>query len=153
MSDQSLFIEHDEPQGAFNERLIFNLVYCSQATAGVGSADVDTIIATSRRRNPVLGITGILVFGGGVFFQWIEGPKAEVMGLASRIEADPRHEMMTILSTDEEVRERIFPTWDMELVGAENIQEVLLDAIETAQDQKSVDALQRLLDKLQTPDE
>jgi hypothetical protein len=115
--------------------------------------DVDTIIATSRRRNPVLGITGILVFGGGVFFQWIEGPKAEVMGLASRIEADPRHEMMTILSTDEEVRERIFPTWDMELVGAENIQEVLLDAIETAQDQKSVDALQRLLDKLQTPDE
>jgi hypothetical protein len=40
----------------------------------------------------------------------------------------------------------------MELVGAENIQEVLLDAIETAQDQKSVDALQRLLDKLQTPD-
>lgn len=153
MSDQSLFIEHDEPQGAFNERLIFNLVYCSQATAGVESADVDTIIATSRRRNPVLGITGILVFGGGVFFQWIEGPKAEVMGLASRIEADPRHEMMTILSTDEEVRERIFPTWDMELVGAENIQEVLLDAIETAQDQKSVDALQRLLDKLQTPDE
>ena len=121
--------------------------------AGVESADVDTIIATSRRRNPVLGITGILVFGGGVFFQWIEGPKAEVMGLARRIEADPRHEMMTILSTDEEVRERIFPTWDMELVGAENIQEVLLDAIETAQDQKSVDALQRLLDKLQTPDE
>ena len=153
MSDQSLFIEHDEPRGAFNERLIFNLVYCSQATAGVESADVDTIIATSRRRNPVLGITGILVFGGGVFFQWIEGPKAEVMGLARRIEADPRHEMMTILSTDEEVRERIFPTWDMELVGAENIQEVLLDAIETAQDQKSVDALQRLLDKLQTPDE
>ena len=153
MSDQTISVEPDEPRGAFNERLIFNLVYCSQASAGVESADVDTIIATSRRRNPVLGITGILVFGGGVFFQWIEGPKSEVMGLVRLIEADPRHEKMVILSTDEEVRERIFPTWDMELVGAENIQEVLLDAIETAQDQNSVDALQRLLDKLQTPGE
>jgi hypothetical protein len=38
----------------------------------------------------------------------------------------------------------------MELVGPENIQEVLQDAIETARDQKSVDALQLLLDRLQT---
>lgn len=150
MSDESVPIQHDEPQGASNESLLFNLVYCSQASKGVENADVDTIIATSRRRNPVLGITGVLVFGGGVFFQWIEGPKAEVMGLVKLIEADPRHELFVILSTDEEVRERIFPTWDMELVGAENIQEVLQDAIETAQDQKSVDALQLLLDRLQT---
>jgi hypothetical protein len=150
MSDESIPIQHDEPQGASNESLLFNLVYCSQASEGVENADVDTIIATSRRRNPVLGITGVLVFGGGVFFQWIEGPKAEVMGLVKLIEADPRHELFVILSTDEEVRERIFPTWDMELVGPENIQEVLQDAIETARDQKSVDALQLLLDRLQT---
>jgi hypothetical protein len=150
MSDESIPIQHDEPQGASNESLLFNLVYCSQASEGVENADVDTIIATSRRRNPVLGITGVLVFGGGVFFQWIEGPKAEVMGLVKLIEADPRHELFVILSTDEEVRERIFPTWDMELVGPENIQEVLQDAIETARDQKSVDALQLLLERLQT---
>ena len=37
----------------------------------------------------------------------------------------------------------------MELVDAENIQEVLQDALETAQDQKSVDALQLMLEKLQ----
>jgi hypothetical protein len=153
MSDESIPIQHDEPQGASNESLLFNLVYCSQASEGVENADVDTIIATSRRRNPVLGITGVLVFGGGVFFQWIEGPKAEVMGLVKLIEADPRHELFVILSTDEEVRERIFPTWDMELVGPDNIQEVLQDAIETARDQKSVDALQLLLDRLQTLDE
>ena len=109
---------------------------------------MDAIIATSRRRNPVLGITGILIFGSGVFFQWIEGPKDEVMGLVKMIEADRRHEMMVILSTNEEIRERIFPTWDMELVSAENIQEVLQDALQTAQDKKSVDALQLLLDKL-----
>jgi hypothetical protein len=37
----------------------------------------------------------------------------------------------------------------MELVDAENIQEVLQDALETAQDQKSVDALELMLEKLQ----
>ena len=94
-----------------------------------------------------------MVFGAGLFFQWIEGPKAEVMALVELIEADPRHEMMVILSTDEEMRERIFPTWDMELVDGENIQEVLRDAMETAQDQKSVAALQLLLGKLEAPDQ
>ena len=118
-------------------------------TPGVDSADVDAIIAASRRRNAVLGITGILVFGSGVFFQWIEGPKAEVMQLVELIESDRRHEMMVTLSTDEEVRERIFPSWDMELVDAENIQEVLQDALETAQDQKSVEALNLMLSKVQ----
>jgi len=98
----------------------------------------------------VLGITGVLVLGSGVFFQWIEGPKAEVMDLIKRIEVDRRHEMMVILSTDEEVRERIFPTWDMELVGADDIEDVLQDALQTAQDKKSIDALQILLDKLQS---
>jgi len=84
-----------------------------------------------------------------VFFQWIEGPRAEVTALVKLIETDRRHEMMVVLSEDEEIRERIFPTWDMELVDAENIQEVLQDALETAQDQKSVDALQLMLEKLQ----
>jgi len=84
-----------------------------------------------------------------VFFQWIEGPKTEVIGLVKLIESDRRHEMMVTLSTDEEVRERIFPSWDMELVDAENIQEVLQDALETAHDEKSVDALQLMLHKVQ----
>ena len=149
MSKPSTPNEYTNPEDAFKEQLLFNLVYCSQMSPGVKSTDVDTIIATSRRRNSIAGITGILVFGDGVFFQWIEGPKAEVTALVKLIETDPRHELMVTLSTDEEIRERVFPTWDMELVDAENIQEVLQDALETAQDQKSVDALQLMLEKLQ----
>ena len=141
--------QYNDPEDAFKEHLIFNLVYCSQVSEGVDGSDVDAIIASSRRRNAALGITGILVFGSGVFFQWIEGPKAEVMDLVKLIESDRRHEMMVTLSTDEEVRERIFPSWDMELVDAENIQEVLQDALETAHDEKSVDALQLMLHRLQ----
>ena len=149
MSTPSTPADYDEPVDVLIEHPLFNLVYCSQVSARVESSDVDAIISTSRRRNPKLGITGILIFGSGVFFQWIEGPKAEVMDLIKLIEADPRHETMTILSTNEEIRERIFPTWDMELVSAENIQEVLEDALQTAEDTKSVDALKLLLDKLE----
>ena len=149
MNKQTTQPQYTNADDLYQESPFFSLVYCSQVTAGVGDADVDAIIAASRRRNAVLGITGILVFGSGVFFQWIEGPKTEVLELIKLIESDRRHEMMVTLSTDEEVRERIFPSWDMELVDAENIQEVLQDALETAQDQKSVDALNLMLKKVQ----
>lgn len=149
MSKQPMQPQYTNADDLYQESLFFSLVYCSQVTPGVEGADVDAIIAASRRRNAVLGITGILVFGSGVFFQWIEGPKTEVLELIKLIESDRRHEMMVTLSTDEEVRERIFPSWDMELVDAENIQEVLQDALETAQDQKSVDALNLMLTKVQ----
>jgi hypothetical protein len=142
-------MQYDEPQGALTEQLLYNVVYCSRASAGVDSADVDAIVATARRLNPALGITGILVFGSDVFFQWLEGPKTAVLDLMKRIETDRRHETIVVLNTGEEMRERVFPNWDMELVGVEDIQEVLLDALETVEDNKSIEALQLLLDKLE----
>ena len=140
--------EYDEPAEALEERLLFNLVYASTVADGVSSADVDNIINASHHNNSLVGITGILVLGSGIFFQWIEGPKEEVMSLVKLIETDRRHELMTVLSTDEEIRERIFPSWDMELVDADHIQEVLQDALETARDDRSVAALQLLLQKV-----
>jgi len=141
--------EYDEPAEALEEHLLFNLVYASTVSYGVSSADVDDIISASHRNNSLVGITGILVLGSGIFFQWIEGPKEEVMSLVKLIETDRRHELMTVLSTDEEIRERIFPSWDMELVDADHIQEVLQDALKTARDDRSVAALQLLLQKVQ----
>ena len=70
------------------------------------------------------------------------------MSLVKLIETDRRHELMTVLSTDEEIRERIFPSWDMELVDAEHILEVLHDALEAARDDRSVAALELLLQKV-----
>ena len=140
--------EYDEPAEALDGQLLFNLVYASTVSDGVSSADVDDIISASHRHNTLAGITGILVLGSDVFFQWVEGRKEEVMGLVKLIETDRRHELMTVLSTDEEIRERIFPAWDMELVAADHIQEVLQDALETARDDRSVAALQLLLQKV-----
>ena len=68
--------QYDERAEALQERLLFNLVYASNVSDGVSSTDLDDIISASHRNNSSVGITGILVLGSGVFFQWIEGPKA-----------------------------------------------------------------------------
>lgn len=138
----------DEPLPGSQDPLLYSLVYCSRATAGVDQAVVDTIIATAHRRNPLLGITGLLVVGSGLFVQWIEGPKAEVTSLMDQIKMDSRHETIVVLTTSEEVRERIFPAWDMELVDANDIRDVLTDALESTSDKKSIAALMLLLNHL-----
>ena len=64
------------------------------------------------------------------------------------IATDRRHELMTVLSTDGEICEHIFPSWDMELVDADHIHEVLQDALEIARVDRSVAALKLLLQKV-----
>jgi hypothetical protein len=114
----------------------------------VGQAEVERIIKSARRWNPAHGITGLLVFGGGIFFQWLEGPRDSVMGLMRILNADTRHESIVPLTETEEVRERMFPDWDMELVTPDDIRDVLADALGEATDPKHSAALTLLLEQL-----
>jgi len=138
----------DEPGSALPLPNLYNLVYCSRAAVEVDDAAVARIIATSQRRNPAWGITGLLVFGSGIFFQWLEGPREQVLQLMALLKTDSRHEQMVPLSESEEVRERMFPDWAMELVTADHIREVLVDALESATDAGHAEALTRLLAQL-----
>ena len=138
----------DEPYAGQNYPLLYNTVYCSRASQGVGQSVIDDIIRSAQRHNSENGITGLLVFGCGVFFQWLEGPRDNIMQLMALIEKDPRHQSIIYLSSGEEVRERLFPDWAMELVSADNVREVLLDARNNANDQRNQDALDQLLAEL-----
>ena len=111
-------------------------------------ADIAKIIATAQRHNPKFGITGLLVFGSGYFFQWLEGPRDNVQSLMKIISADPRHDSVVVLSQEDEIRERLFPDWAMELVEAEDIRVVLEDAVEDARDPKQKKALALMLKEL-----
>jgi uncharacterized Fe-S cluster-containing MiaB family protein len=124
------------------------VVYCSRAAPEVDASTVDRIVATARRTNPAQGITGLLVFGSGVFFQWLEGPRDHITGLMARIKHDPRHDEVVTLSHSEEVRERLFPDWSMELVTPDQIREVLLDALASTEDEQNAASLTRLLEKI-----
>ncbi len=144
----SPFSHGDEPGAGQAFPALYNIVYCSRATTGVDDAAVARIIEVSKRSNPERGITGLLVFGSGIFFQWLEGPRDNVTELLSWLRTDNRHDHLVVFSENEEVRERLFPEWDMELVSTEDIRDVLVDALDSAADTHNADALNRLLTEL-----
>lgn len=128
--------------------LLFNVVYCSRAASDVVADTVDQIIVASQRNNGRAGITGVLVFGEGIFFQWLEGPRANINALMDRLRNDRRHEQIILLSEVEESSERVFAQWDMELVEADDIRVVLLDALEDDHQPHNKEALRAMLTEL-----
>lgn len=140
-------VPHDEPRDG-DDLLLYMLVYCSRAADGVGDDDIGRILVSARRRNPMLGITGVLVYGSGVFFQMLEGPRDHVTGLMDLLRRDKRHHGIIVLSEIEEVRERLFPDWDMELATSDSIREVLVDARTDAVTGPQALALEEMLARL-----
>ena len=138
-------MQNDEGQTV---KSLHNIVYCSRAVHGVDKEALEKIITTARHHNPRFGITGLLVFGSGVFFQWLEGPKDNVTSLFKMISADARHSDVVLLTQEDEFRERLFPNWDMELVEAEDISAVLEDAMHEATDPRQKDTLSNMLREL-----
>lgn len=120
---------------------LHQITYCSWAAAGVDDTVVARIVGKAQRMNRVHAISGLLVWGGGMFFQWLEGPPKAVQQLMELIRRDPRHERLVILSESEEVRERMFPDWSMEPVAPGDIRPVLQDALASAKDAKSTASL------------
>jgi hypothetical protein len=138
-------MQNDEGQSS---QSIHHIVYCSQAAQNMDKEALENIIATARRNNPRFGITGLLVFGSGIFFQWLEGPRDTVTSLFKMISADSRHSDVVLLTKEDEFRERLFPNWDMELVAAEDISAVLEDAMHEASDPIQKETLSNMLQEL-----
>ena len=90
----------------------FRLIYSSEATPGLAAAALEEMLAESRIRNRVYGITGVLLFVEGAFLQILEGEKDDVLGLMVRIERDPRHRGVKVFY-EQEVDERAFASWSM----------------------------------------
>ena len=128
--------------------ILDTFVYCSRAAEGIDDAEVGRIIELSQRRNAARDITGVLVFGSGVFFQWIEGPPVEVEKLIARLHGDPRHYDIVPLDRSVEKRERLYPSWEMERVGADDSRAVLQEALGSADDENNIAALRRILKHL-----
>lgn len=125
--------------------LLATFVYCSRAAQGVDEVEVGRMVDLSQRRNVAREITGVLVFGSGVFFQWIEGPPAEVDTLIENLHNDPRHYDIVTLDRSVEKRERLYPNWEMERVGADDIRTVLKEALDSAEDENNIAALTRIV--------
>ena len=99
--------------------MLVRLLYASRAVDNTQPA-VQAILDSARRHNQDSGVTGVLVYGGGVFMQAIEGGRQAVSDLYGTIARDPRHKDVALLHY-EEIVERRFGSWTMGLVDVSRV--------------------------------
>lgn len=111
---------------------MFRLVYTStnRLTGGEDEVarEVAEILAASKRNNVKAGVTGALMFNGGVFAQVLEGPRKAVEATFERIQRDNRHDQVTVLHCAP-ATERSFPNWSMAFVGRSDTGRALWDKL------------------------
>ena len=114
---------------------IERLVYYSRNRI-VGSPDqvaqsIRRILDVARRNNPLVGVTGALMFNAGFFAQVLEGPAAAIEHVFERIQQDTRHGDVNLLSLAPAER-RAFGQWSMAYVGASTEDAIRYGAIAEA---------------------
>jgi Sensors of blue-light using FAD len=105
--------------------MLVRCLYASRAASAISEAEVESILAQSRRNNPRRGITGMLCVSEDIFIQVLEGGRDEVCELFNTIVRDARHAQVRILMFDE-ISERRFGNWTMGQVNVAKVNPTLL---------------------------
>lgn len=104
---------------------LIHLIYSSAATCALQHEDLVQLLEKSRKNNSETGVTGMLLYENGSFFQVLEGPPEAVDQLYERISQDERHtKAVTIIR--EPIAKRTFGEWTM---GSANFDSQDLDEI------------------------
>ena len=97
---------------------MIRLLYCSQVKSDFSEEILKEILLTSRENNRRNRITGVLVHGGGLFMQVLEGPEQNVLRTYMKILDDKRHTDSRIIHITP-IKDRLFENWTMGVVKAE----------------------------------
>ena len=107
-----------------------NFVYFSQLAPNASLTCIADIIKVARRFNKEHHITGLLIFDGQRFCQYIEGPDEALQGLIQSIKKDPRHINFKPKLAFYDQQQRMFSNWSMAYVivdDAEPLDEIIED--------------------------
>ncbi len=91
-------------------------IYSSAATIDFSQDDIVALLNTARKNNAKQGVTGMLLYDNGSFFQILEGPPQVVENIYEKIEKDKRHNQVKKIIC-EEIEERDFAEWTMGHAG------------------------------------
>jgi hypothetical protein len=127
-----------------------NILYCSHATAEMTEDELPRILKAAQLTNAAQGITGLLVYGGGMFLQWLEGPAGKVEALMDKLGDDPRHETLVRLQVLDGLKERLYPTWAMRSVEPSEIHEILIDCLSRARSDRHAHMISLMVELLHT---
>lgn len=103
--------------------MLSQLVYVSQRSKSCTAAEIEKILASCKKNNSSLDITGVLLYSEHRFIQLLEGEHKVINNAYDMIKKDHRHNnaMMIYLSS---IEEKSFPSWQM---GAKEITEDTVD--------------------------
>jgi hypothetical protein len=101
---------------------LMQTIYVSSATKLFDEAALLELLRKARGRNALVGVTGMLLYRDGNFMQVLEGPASALDEVLARIERDPRHHGLLVLSS-KPIEQREFGDWSMGFVHAAEIDE------------------------------
>jgi hypothetical protein len=91
---------------------IFGVAYMSRSTGPMSTEDLDSLLVEARANNAAQGITGVLLYGDGRFFQYFEGGQESVATVYARIRQSKRHHDVVELEYGP-LPQRLFRKWFM----------------------------------------
>ncbi|WOD39771.1 diguanylate phosphodiesterase [Nodosilinea sp. E11] len=91
---------------------LIHIIYSSAATRPFQDDELVELLANSRAKNAQLGITGMLLYDNGSFFQVLEGAPEAVDQLYQTIAQDERHTKAVVIIR-EPIPKRSFGEWTM----------------------------------------
>lgn len=94
------------------------IVYTSEAVPGFGLDAADDLARRAADFNMHAGVTGLLLFDGARFLQYLEGPEDGIAVVYSRVQNSQRHTGMVELGRARTGR-RHFPYWAMRMLPSE----------------------------------
>ncbi len=90
----------------------YRVVYLSSARQAFNADELANLLAHARRKNMAAGLSGLLLYHDGNFFQVLEGKREIVRAVMHEIMNDERHAGVIVLEAGECAR-RVFPDWSM----------------------------------------
>ena len=91
---------------------LIHSVYASAASRDFEAEELAELLESARENNAKLGLTGMLLYAEGSFFQVLEGQPDVIDALYAKIERDPRHDQVTLIIR-EPIPKRHFDAWSM----------------------------------------
>ena len=101
------------------------IVYLSSASQWFNETELLKILTISRENNTTNGISGILLYGNGMFLQVLEGEKEQLTATFNRIAEDERHKGITEVASGP-LAQRNFADWGMafKAVGKDTFKQI-----------------------------
>ncbi|ELS30751.1 MULTISPECIES: BLUF domain-containing protein [Pseudanabaena] len=105
------------------------ITYISNFSRSLIKSEIESIGHVSQKHNSQEDITGVLMSCGSMFFQILEGEDGRVDRLYAKILKDERHHQIRCLKSEENIEQRWFPDWPMEIIILDEKNDLLLQPI------------------------